>query len=138
VFNDSSFIIEGVEGQQLQDWEDHTQAEDAEFAHEFSNTVEDDRIPDADNLFTPNVFDNTFLGTEIALAQGAGLEEDVQYWKVIKRQQDVEGQPIGIAHVNLLLDTREFEVEFTNGHKEALSANLIAQHLYSQIDEEGN
>ena len=37
-----------------------------------------------------------------------------------------------------LLDTREYDVEFTDGHSESLSANLIAQHLYSQIDEEGN
>ena len=29
-------------------------------------------------------------------------------------------------------------MEFMDGHNESLSANLLAQHLYSQIDEEGN
>ena len=37
-----------------------------------------------------------------------------------------------------MLDTREYAVEFRDGHAESLSANLIAQHLYSQVDEEGN
>jgi hypothetical protein len=39
---------------------------------------------------------------------------------------------------NPLLDTREYEVEFLDGHVEAMSANSIAQHLFSQIDEEGH
>ena len=37
-----------------------------------------------------------------------------------------------------LLDRREYSVEFKDGISESLSANLIAQNLYSQIDEEGN
>jgi hypothetical protein len=36
-----------------------------------------------------------------------------------------------------LLDTREYEIEFFNGHSEALSTNLIAQNLFSQIDKDG-
>jgi hypothetical protein len=42
------------------------------------------------------------------------------------------------ANKNPLLDTREDEVEFLDGHKELLSANLIAQHLFSQVDKEGH
>jgi hypothetical protein len=37
-----------------------------------------------------------------------------------------------------MLDTREYEVEFLDGHRESLSANSIAQHMFSQIDEEGH
>jgi hypothetical protein len=36
------------------------------------------------------------------------------------------------------MDTREYIVEFTDGHSQALSANLIAQNLFSQIDDKGN
>ena len=51
--------------------------------------------------------------------------------------RDADGRPIGKAHENPLLDTRECEVEIFDGHSEALSSNLIAQNLFSQIDEEG-
>jgi hypothetical protein len=75
---------------------------------------------------------------EIAMARGASMEDPMQFGKVTKRMRDAEGRPIGTANENPLLDTREYAVEFRDGHSEALSANLIAQNLYSQIDEEGN
>jgi hypothetical protein len=43
-----------------------------------------------------------------------------------------------MANDNPLLDTREYKVEFLDGHVESMSANSIAQHLFSQIDEEGH
>jgi hypothetical protein len=43
-----------------------------------------------------------------------------------------------MANDNPMLNTREYEVGFMDGHSEAIAANLIAQHLYSQIDKEGN
>ena len=43
-----------------------------------------------------------------------------------------------MANENPLLDMRECSVEFKDGISESLSANIIAQNLYSQIDEEGN
>jgi hypothetical protein len=52
--------------------------------------------------------------------------------------RDAEGRPIGRANENPLLDTREYEVEFLDGQVESMSANLIAQHLFSQVDEEGH
>jgi hypothetical protein len=36
-----------------------------------------------------------------------------------------------------MLDTSVYEVEFEDGYVEAYSANVIAEHLYSQIDDEG-
>jgi hypothetical protein len=75
---------------------------------------------------------------EIALPRGGGDPEDVQFAKVTKCLRDAEGWPIGTASDNPLLDTREYEVEFLDGHIESMSANLIAQHLFSQVDEEGH
>ena len=43
-----------------------------------------------------------------------------------------------MANENPLLDTRQYAVEFKDGRSESLSANQIAQNLYSQLDEEGN
>ena len=70
--------------------------------------------------------------------RGAGDVSDIHFGKVTKRLRDAEGRPIGMACDNPLLDTREYTVEFLDGHSEALSANLIAQNLFSEIDEEGN
>jgi hypothetical protein len=70
--------------------------------------------------------------------EAEGDQEDVQFAKVTKRLHDKEGRPIGAAHDNPLFDTREYEVEFHDGHRESLSANIIAQHMFSQMDEEGH
>ena len=123
---------------EIQEWNDYTDIDDAEFREEFQHGISDATIPEADETFTPDVFDDTYLNKEVAIARGAGEAEDVQYGKVTKRLRDAEGRPIGTANDNPLLDTREYTVEFMDGHTESLSANIVAQHLFSQIDEEGN
>jgi hypothetical protein len=44
---------------------------------------------------------------------------------------------VGLANRNPLLDTRIYEVEFPDGHSQEFAANVIAESLYSQVDEEG-
>ena len=39
---------------------------------------------------------------------------------------------------NPILDTREYEVVFPDGATDVFTANIIAENLYSQVDEEGN
>ena len=137
LMNNENHIIHGDGEKQLQDWDDYTDDHDDAFREEYNSAISDETIPEADTDFTPDVFDDTYLNKEIAIARGAGDSEDVQYGRVIKRSRDAEGRPIGTANDNPLLDTREYSVEFLDGHDESISANLIAQHLYSQIDEEG-
>ena len=36
------------------------------------------------------------------------------------------------------LDTAQYEVEFEDGAVERYHANIIAEHIYSQMDDEGN
>ena len=57
---------------------------------------------------------------------------------VVKRSQGLDGDPIGHAHVNPLFDTREYEVEFTDGTHERYQANVIAENMYAQVDDEVN
>jgi hypothetical protein len=131
-------IIADQEHRVLQDWDDYTEVNDPDFANEFSEAISDAKIPEADETFTPDTFDDKYLNKEIAMARGASNDESIEFGRVTKRLRDAEGRPIGTAHDNPLLDTREYDVEFRDGHSESLSANLIAQHLFSQIDEEGN
>ena len=53
------------------------------------------------------------------------------------RVKDHEGDPIGVANQNPILDTRVYEVEFTNGGRAELGANVIAECMYAQCDVEG-
>jgi len=57
---------------------------------------------------------------------------------VVGRKRDNDGNPVGRASDNPLLDTREYLVEFVDGSTEAYTTNLIAEAMYSQVDEEGH
>ena len=52
--------------------------------------------------------------------------------------RDANGIPIGTANDNPILDTRRYEVGFLDGTKTSLSANYIAENLFSQVDNDGH
>ena len=98
--------------------------------------VSNDDFKEADNEFTPEVFDDTYLNMELALPSGDGTQP--AFARVTKRLRDANGLPIGTAHDNPILDSRMYEVEYQDGHKSAMAANAIAQNLFAQVDAEGN
>jgi hypothetical protein len=51
--------------------------------------------------------------------------------------KDEDNKPIGLCASNPILDTWQYKVDFPDGSTESYSANLIAESLYSQVDEEG-
>ena len=59
---------------------------------------------------TPISFDN-YIGAEVALPRGDEMVSGIMKSQV----KDHEGDPIGIANQNPILDTRVYEVKFTNG-----------------------
>ena len=118
------------------DWGADLREFDQEFQDEFDRVVSDSSLPEADELFTPDTYDDTYLKTmELALARSGG---EVELGRVTKRLRDKDGLPIGTAHDNPILDTRVYEVKFPDGHKASLSANAIAENLFAQVDDEGN
>ena len=54
------------------------------------------------------------------------------------RALDSEGKPIGKESLNPITDTRLYEVEFVDGTIETVPANVIAENLLSQVDQEGH
>jgi hypothetical protein len=54
------------------------------------------------------------------------------------RKRDADGNPIGRADANPILDTREYIVEFKDGDEAELAANLIASAMYAQCNPDGN
>jgi hypothetical protein len=84
VLSDANHIVPHGKDIVLQDWNDYPIENDPDFVDEFNNVVSDDQVPEEDDNFTPDVFDNTYLRMEIALPRGGGDQEDIQFAKVTK------------------------------------------------------
>jgi hypothetical protein len=88
---DENHVIPQDGGLQLQDWNEFPVEEDPEFIEEFQNVISDPEIPEEDENFSPDAFDDAYLNMEIALPHGGGDLEDVQFAKVTKCLRDAEG-----------------------------------------------
>ena len=58
--------------------------------------------------------------------------------KVTRKKRNPQGEAIGVANLNPILDTREYVVEFPDGAEMEYSANTIAEAMFTQCDLEGN
>ena len=70
---------------------------------------------------TPEASD-TYVGVAIQLPCAGGEARG----RVLKRARDNDGNVIGRAHKKPILDTRQYIVEFEEGKKAELAANIIA------------
>ena len=130
--------------------------DDAEYEHMFLDDVDLDDNPGiqyGDAGHTPNADEygdmniearpddddeeaiDKYLNVELILDVGTDGE---RRGRVIKRLRGLDGEPIGRAHSNPLFDTREYEIEFTDGSRDKYQANVIAENMYAQVDDEGN
>ena len=91
----------------------------------------DEQLKDADD-YTPEALDQ-YLAAELLMPHGDGMQRA----RVRRRHQDEQGRPLGTANANPILDSRMYEIEFPDGATDVVTANLIAENLYSQIDNEG-
>lgn len=57
--------------------------------------------------------------------------------KVIARTKDSSGHVKGEKHENPILDTRVYDVQFEDGTIKEYAANVLAENLFSQVDELG-
>ncbi len=86
---------------------------------------------DADE-YTPEAFDKYSSAQIVTDRGGEMLRGTVRSWK-----RDSDGKPIGSSNPNPILDTREYLVCFEDGTEDTYTANLIAESIYSQIDDSG-
>jgi hypothetical protein len=49
-----------------------------------------------------------------------------------------DGNPVGLANDNPILDTRSYIVNFDDGDQTKVTANMIAESLFLQCDPDGN
>jgi hypothetical protein len=138
---DANHVIALNEDDQPFDWEAQDFSADDDFSAEFGRALSDDTILEEDDIAqhssepTPDSFD-TYVNMEVSLPRGE--DNTMEFAKVTKRMRDNDGNPIGVANDNPILDTRLYEVEWHDGRREALAANVIAENLFAQVDDEGN
>jgi hypothetical protein len=105
-------------------------------------TPEYERYEDDEDPGVPTVerddFDkdavDMYLKAEVTLPIGGEMLSG----KVSSRKRYGDGNLIGMANANPIIDIRMFVVEFPDGLEDKYSANIIAENLLSMCDSEGN
>ena len=64
--------------------------------------------------------------------------DEMAMGRVTKRACDSDGNLLGTAHENPILDTRQYIVQFNDGDEAELAANVIPTNMYAQCYPEGN
>ena len=114
------------------EWEE-TFRNDAEFLEEFTRIYDNPEVYDDDKEFTPDSFD-PHIGMELLMDRGGNYPETA---KVVKRLRDEEGNPIGREHENPIIDSRMYEIEYSDGYRVPVAANVIVENLFHQVNDEG-
>jgi hypothetical protein len=114
--------------------------EDPDFFNDFTQIIDDAALTHADSdenvVNSFEVGSDQFIGMELALPQGDNGE--MLHARVTKRIRDSEGLPIGTASENPFLDSQKYDIdEFADGNLEELPANIMAENLIAQVEEEG-
>jgi Reverse transcriptase (RNA-dependent DNA polymerase) len=137
--HDDNFVIDGAGGFDSM-WLDDVEIDDENpgvaynpdlvpTEEEYGDMLLADR-PEADE---EEVVDR-YINAELILDLGSGAE---RRGRVTKRARGLDGEPIGTSHANPLFDTREYLIEFTDGSVDRYRANIIAENMYAQVDDEG-
>ncbi len=92
-------------------------------------------MPEADDIATDIDEYDKFINAEVLLPKDG---EHMQAAKVVGRARDSMGNVKGSSHTNPMLDTRIYDVMFPDGSISQYAANIIAENVYAQVDDEGN
>jgi hypothetical protein len=94
------------------------------------NPVEDS-VPEADTWDSESY--DQYISAQVIIPKGG----QQILGTVLSRKRDIHGNPIGKANPNPIFDTRIYQVQLPDGRVEEFTANVIAECLYSQVNEEG-
>ena len=107
--------------------------DDGLFYEEFTCVITNADIPEADDTFDPEYFDENYLNMELDLdRQGEGPK----FARVTKRLKDKDKRTIGTASKNPILNSQMYEVQYKDGHKVYMAANSIDSNLFAQVEQE--
>jgi hypothetical protein len=86
---------------------------------------------DADD-YDADAYD-AYITSQVLLPKG----DQMRLGTVRRRTKDENGNPVGRANNNPILDSRLHVVDFPDGESLEYAANIIAENIYSQVDDEG-
>jgi hypothetical protein len=114
---------------------DHLDDEDVEpqETDEYGNIVLRPELDNMDSEAPIMEEHDTMIGARIPLPHNNG---DMQEAQVKNRKRNHDGTLVGTQNDNPLLDTRVYEVEFPDGSYAEYASNVLAENLYSQIDDD--
>ena len=91
-----------------------------------------DEVPNQD--VESEVFDN-FLRVYIKLPSNDGASKVLA--RVKNRKRDHDGKLVGHYNANPILNTSVYNIESLNGTISEYTANVIAENLWNQVDNDG-
>ena len=95
--SDEAYVIaDGGKGEP-KDWSEHPFDRDSDFQEELSHVVSNDKVAEADNDFSPDVYYDTYLIMELALPKRGKPEP--QFSCFTKRLRNSNGVSIGKASI---------------------------------------
>ena len=106
-------------------WEDLV-GDDEIFHEEFTRVITHEDIPEADDIFDPEEFDN-YVNMELALDRH---DDGPEFARVNKILKDKDGRLILISVDNPILDTKMYEVEYTDGYKTVVTVKAIGSTFF--------
>ena len=89
-------------------------------------------VPDADDEVDVDTYDQ-YKGAEVTLPVG----DQMLNARVCSRKRTYDGKLGGRANPNPILDTRMYNIEYSDGQTAEIAANVIAQNIYAMCDTEG-
>ena len=93
----------------------------------------DDVVDNTDERTMANTYDQ-YIGAEVSVPDRKGQKIMAKVMKKVKcKDNNIEGKGYNPLH-----DHSVYEIEFTDGTTEELTANVIAENMLSQCDEQGN
>ena len=109
----------------------------------YESLFEDDNLPMDDtppmepSYYTdpPYTEDNDNLISAKIPLQHKG---EIQQGEIVNRKRDSSGLLIGTHHINPIMDSREYQVQFPDGSYSDYSANILLESLHSQVDINGH
>ena len=132
VYIEGNFIDTPNNKTNIELWEDLAGDEDI-FNEEFARVIKNEDIPEADDIFDTEEFENC-VNMKLALDRHDDGPEFAIVNKILK---DKDGRPFGIASGNPILDKRMYKTEYADGYKTTITGNSIESNVFAQVDQDG-
>jgi len=129
---DSPLRQKEYNGMQHDDEEWEPYQDDNEAPREFENIEEP--VDSTGRLIEQQPAYDRLINAEVQLQKNGG---EMEMAKVLQRTVGADGRTIGTYNDNPTLNTIVYDVEFSDGTIREYSANLIAQNMIAQTDEDG-